>query len=181
MINPVSSTCFGQLFCPSSGAGDRQNRGCIILQAVTHSLLLLKMGKIFTRNMLSWLELLINKPLLLHIAGCIHYLYQWCTVKHISDNEIYFLIKYIKSLLWRAAKCLSYIEEARCLKVNIYSIQLYFTKLQLYIIILPFWNKCVSLFGIPKCAWIPCEHICSQIIAWRWLSRVETCSYKQNL
>jgi len=29
------------------------------------------------------------------------------------------LIKYIKSVLWRVAKCLSYIEEARCLKVNI--------------------------------------------------------------
>ena len=35
-----------------------------------------------------------------------------------SDNEIYLLIKYIKSVLWRVAKCLSYIEEARCLKVN---------------------------------------------------------------
>ena len=31
----------------------------------------------------------------------------------------YLLIKYIKSVLWRVAKCLSYIEEARCLKVNI--------------------------------------------------------------
>jgi len=39
-------------------------------------------------------------------------------VKQISDNEIYLLIKYIKSVLWRLAKCLSYIEEARCLKVN---------------------------------------------------------------
>ena len=39
-------------------------------------------------------------------------------VKQISDNEIYLLIKYIKSLLWWAAKRLSYIEEARCLKVN---------------------------------------------------------------
>jgi len=29
------------------------------------------------------------------------------------------LIKYIKSVLWRVAKCLSYIEEARCLKVNV--------------------------------------------------------------
>ena len=29
------------------------------------------------------------------------------------------LIKYIKSVLWRVTKCLSYIEEARCLKVNI--------------------------------------------------------------
>jgi len=28
------------------------------------------------------------------------------------------LIKYIKSVLWRVAKCLSYIEEALCLKVN---------------------------------------------------------------
>ena len=36
----------------------------------------------------------------------------------ISDNEIYLLIKYTKSVLWRVAKCLSYIEEARCLKIN---------------------------------------------------------------
>jgi len=28
------------------------------------------------------------------------------------------LIKYIKSVLWRAAKRLSYIEDAQCLKVN---------------------------------------------------------------
>ena len=35
-----------------------------------------------------------------------------------SDNEIYLLIKYIQSVLWRVAKRLSYIEEARCLKVN---------------------------------------------------------------
>jgi hypothetical protein len=28
------------------------------------------------------------------------------------------LIKYIKSVLWRVTKCLSYIEEARCLKVK---------------------------------------------------------------
>jgi len=27
-------------------------------------------------------------------------------------------MKYIKSVLWRVAKCLSYIEEARCLKVK---------------------------------------------------------------
>ena len=31
----------------------RQHRGCIIPQAVTHSLVLLKMGKIISRNMLS--------------------------------------------------------------------------------------------------------------------------------
>jgi len=28
------------------------------------------------------------------------------------------LIKYIKSVLWRVEKCLSYIEDARCLKVK---------------------------------------------------------------
>ena len=62
---------------------------------------------------------IINKPLLLHLVGCLYYLYQWCTVKQISDNDMYLLIKYIKSVVWRVAKCQSYIEEARCLKVNI--------------------------------------------------------------
>ena len=58
---------------------------------------------------------------MLHLFGCLYYLYQWCTVKQIWDNEIYLLIKYIKSVFWRVAKCLSYIEEARCLKVNIFT------------------------------------------------------------
>ena len=61
---------------------------------------------------------IINKPLLLRLVGCLDYLYQWCTVKQISDNEIYLLIKYIKSVLCRVAKRLSYIEDARCLKVK---------------------------------------------------------------
>jgi len=30
-----------------------------------------------------------------------------------SDNEMYLLIKYIKSVLWRVAKRLSYIEDER--------------------------------------------------------------------
>jgi len=30
-----------------------------------------------------------------------------------------FLIKYIKSVLWRVAKRLSYMQDARCLKVNV--------------------------------------------------------------
>ena len=55
---------------------------------------------------------------MLHLVGCLYYLYQWCTVKQISDNAIYLLIKYIKSVLWRVAKRLSYIEDARCLKVK---------------------------------------------------------------
>ena len=61
---------------------------------------------------------IINKPLLLHLVGCLYYLYEWCTVKHISDNEIYLLIKYIKRVLWRVVKRLSYIENARWLKVK---------------------------------------------------------------
>jgi len=39
-------------------------------------------------------------------------------VKQISDNEIYLFIKYIKSVLWRVAKRLSYKQDAWCLKVN---------------------------------------------------------------
>jgi hypothetical protein len=61
---------------------------------------------------------IINKPLMLHLVGCLYYLYQWCTLKQISDNEIYLLIKYIKSVLWKVAKRLSYTEDARCLKVK---------------------------------------------------------------
>ena len=53
--------------------------------------------------------IIISKPLLLHEVGCLYYLYQSCTVKQISDNEIYLLIKYIKNILWRVAKRLSYI------------------------------------------------------------------------
>jgi len=41
-------------------------------------------------------------------------------VKQLIDKEIYLSIKYIKSVLWTVAKRLSYIEEARCLKVNLF-------------------------------------------------------------
>ena len=41
---------------------------------------------------------------------------QWYTVEQISDNEIYLLIKYIKRILWRVAKRLSYTEDTWCLK-----------------------------------------------------------------
>ena len=61
---------------------------------------------------------IINIPLLLHLVGCLYYLYQRCTVKQISYNETYLLIKYIKSVLWIVAKRLSCIEDARCLKVK---------------------------------------------------------------
>jgi hypothetical protein len=48
----------------------RQLRGCIIPQAVTHNLVLLKMGKIIARNRLNWLELLISRAGRQH-RGCI--------------------------------------------------------------------------------------------------------------
>jgi len=44
-------------------------------------------------NCLKHVELtgIINTLLLLHLFGCPYYLYQWCTVKQISNNEIYLL------------------------------------------------------------------------------------------
>jgi len=60
---------------------------------------LLKMGKIIFPKHVE-LTGIINKPLLLHLVGCLFYLHQWCTVKQIPDNELYLLIKYIKSVLW---------------------------------------------------------------------------------
>ena len=41
-----------------------------------------------------------------------------CAVRLKKYNEIYLLIKYIKSFLWRVAEHLSYIEDAWCIKVN---------------------------------------------------------------
>ena len=56
---------------PATG---RQHRGCILPQALTHSLVLLKMGKIIARSLM--LTGIINKPLLLHLVGCLYYLQQ---------------------------------------------------------------------------------------------------------
>ena len=47
--------------------GGRQHRGFIIPPAVTHSLVLLKMEKIISRNMIE-LTGIINKPLLLYLV-----------------------------------------------------------------------------------------------------------------
>ena len=59
-----------------------------------------------------------NAPTMLPAGGRQHRGCIICTVKQISDNEIYLLIKYIKRVLWRVAKRLFYIEDAgRCLKV----------------------------------------------------------------
>jgi len=56
------------------------------------------------------------------------------------------LIKYIKSVLWRAAKRLSYIEDARCLKVNtlIYFSSLYVSGIHVPIIKRKLLYLCVT-------------------------------------
>ena len=51
----------------------RQHRGCIIPQAVTHSLVLLKMSKIIAPKHAELIRI-INKLLLLHLVGCLYYL-----------------------------------------------------------------------------------------------------------
>ena len=93
---------------------------------------------------------IINKLLLLHLVGCLYYIqggsnmtgtdlcvnkqhkspsylnhlvYQWCMAKKISDNEIYLLIKYINSVLRRVLKRLSYIQDARCLRLTGYKLK----------------------------------------------------------
>ena len=88
---------------------------CIIPHAVTQS----SAPEDGQNNCPKHVELteIINKPLLLLLVGCLNYLYKWCTVKQISDNEMYLLIKYIRSVLWREAKRLSCTEDAWCPKV----------------------------------------------------------------
>jgi len=84
---------------PATG---RQHLGCIIPPALTQ----FSAPEDGQNNCPKHVELtgIINKPLILYLFGCLYYLYQWCTVKLISDNEIYLLIKYMKSLLWGVEK-----------------------------------------------------------------------------
>ena len=51
----------------------RQHRGCIIQPPVTHSLVFLKMGKIIAAKQVELFGI-INKPLLLHLVGCLYYI-----------------------------------------------------------------------------------------------------------
>jgi len=64
-----------------------------IAGALYHSLVLLRMGKIIARNMLSWLKVLI-KLLLLHLFGCLYYGIVCCTVHaEITINGFYNIYK----------------------------------------------------------------------------------------
>jgi len=72
MIIPVSSACFGQLFSPSSGALD------CVLQLVIECNTQSSAPEDVQNNCPKHAELtgIINKPLLLHLVGCLCYLYQ---------------------------------------------------------------------------------------------------------
>ena len=84
LIISISSTCFGRHFRPSSGALDcvysLYNSPTMLpvggsvhyTTSCKHSLVLLRMGENVTRNMLSWLKLLI-KLLLLNLVRCLYY------------------------------------------------------------------------------------------------------------
>ena len=65
---------------PATG---RQHRGCITPQAVTQS----SAPEDGQNNCPKHVELIgsINKLLLMHLVGCLYYLYQWCMVKQISN------------------------------------------------------------------------------------------------
>ena len=63
---------------------------------------------------------IIKKPLLLHLVGCLYYLYQWRTVKPISYNEIYLLMKYFvyKKRSLESSETPVLYRGRRCLKVK---------------------------------------------------------------
>ena len=67
-------------------ATGRQHRGCIIPKAVTQS----SAPENGQNNCPKHVELIgiINKLLLLHLVGCLYYLFQWCRVKQISNLHI---------------------------------------------------------------------------------------------
>jgi len=66
----------------------RQHCGCIIPQAVTHSLVLLKMCKIIARNILCWLELLISRYCCIYLVVNIIYVND-------AHSSKYQIMKYI--------------------------------------------------------------------------------------
>ena len=93
----------------------RQHRGCIIPQAVTRS----SAPEDGQNNCPKHVELtgIVNKSLLLHLVDCLLFI-SMTQVKQLSDNEIYLLIKYVKSVFLKVAKRLFCIQDARSLKVN---------------------------------------------------------------
>jgi hypothetical protein len=77
-------------------------------------------------------------------------------VKQLSDNEIYLLIKYIQSVLWRVAKCLCYIEDAGCLKVKWRCLLRVLCPVRrpLTTSIVSYWRTRVWSFNSRACLWV---------------------------
>ena len=68
---------------------------------------------------------------------------------------MYLLIKYIKSVLWRVAKRLSYIVDARCLKINSTSLGEYTANAELLNDSLrSFTDSCILSFGTQSSNWV---------------------------
>ena len=65
--------------------GGRQHRGCIIPQAVTQS----SAPEDGRNNRPKHVELIgiINKPLLLHLVGCLYYLYQYAILNAFPQEQ----------------------------------------------------------------------------------------------
>jgi len=77
------------------------------------------------------------------------------------------LIKYIKRFLWRVAKCLSYVEEVRCLKVKLGPDYKYMRNLGVS-------SKLSCLFA-PKMAAAECGKSLSGAIEPSWTAILCTC------
>jgi len=52
-----------------------------------------------------WVDWNINKFLLLHLVGLLHYLYQWCTVKQTSKIQY----QRLQNLVWMSYSCLCWL------------------------------------------------------------------------
>ena len=74
----------------------RSTRLCVTTQAVTHSLVLLKMGVIIARSMLSWLELLINRYCCIYLV--VYIIYTFCKMFQYSKYKIFRRLSKIKML-----------------------------------------------------------------------------------
>jgi len=74
----------GEGNCATAGSSVHYTTSC------KHSLVLLRMGEIIARNMLSWSRLLIN-IFFVESSWLFILLYQWCTVTQTSNP--YFLVK----------------------------------------------------------------------------------------
>ena len=82
----ISSTFFRWQFCPFSGGPCHQQATSSVHYTISckHSLVLLRMGEIIARNMLSWLKLLIN-CFIVASSWLFIQLYQWCAVTQTSN------------------------------------------------------------------------------------------------